>query len=83
MKDNLAYLLLAAVAMIAAACGNSKGNPGATPTPRALPAAVATPQQPQCVALGDPTFTALPGAKADFGRVGGTVYQIEMPDKWN
>jgi hypothetical protein len=83
MKRNLAYLLLASVAALSAACGSSKGNPGATSTPRALPAAVATPQQPQNIALGDPTFKALPGAKADFGRVGGTVYQIEMPDSWN
>ncbi len=33
--------------------------------------------------LGDPAFTALQGAHADFGRLGGTVYQIEMPDRWN
>ena len=25
----------------------------------------------------------LPGARADFGRLGGTVYQIEMPRDWN
>ena len=35
------------------------------------------------VTLGDPAFEALPGAKADFGRLGGAVYQVEMPDKWN
>jgi pimeloyl-ACP methyl ester carboxylesterase len=33
--------------------------------------------------LGDPTFEALPGAKAYFGRLGGSIYQIEMPDNWN
>jgi pimeloyl-ACP methyl ester carboxylesterase len=33
--------------------------------------------------LADPAFEALPGATADFGRLGGAVYQIEMPDDWN
>ena len=33
--------------------------------------------------LEDPKFEPLPGARADFGRLGGTVYQIEMPEKWN
>jgi hypothetical protein len=35
------------------------------------------------VALRDPAFTALPGATADSGHLGGTVYQIEVPDHWN
>jgi dienelactone hydrolase len=35
------------------------------------------------VTLGDPAFEPLPGASADFGRLGGSVYQIEVPDHWN
>ncbi len=35
------------------------------------------------VELGDPKFDALPGAKADYGRLGGSLYQIELPDNWN
>ncbi|WP_144409825.1 alpha/beta hydrolase family protein [Cupriavidus basilensis] len=31
----------------------------------------------------DPTFRALPGAKAYFGQVAGSGYRIEVPDKWN
>jgi pimeloyl-ACP methyl ester carboxylesterase len=31
----------------------------------------------------DPTFAALPGAKAFFGSYEGGVYHIEIPDKWN
>ena len=31
----------------------------------------------------DPTFDALPGAKAYFGAYDGGVYRIEVPDKWN
>ena len=33
--------------------------------------------------LADPAFEPLPGARADFGRLGGAVYQLEMPEKWN
>ena len=33
--------------------------------------------------LGDPAFEPLPGARADFGRLGGSVYQIEVPANWN
>jgi hypothetical protein len=31
----------------------------------------------------DPSFTALPGAKAYFGRYDGGLYRIEIPDNWN
>jgi pimeloyl-ACP methyl ester carboxylesterase len=47
-----------------------------------LPPPVEVRQEPE-VPLADPAFTALPGATADFGRLGGTVYRIEMPDDWN
>ncbi|MEO8538364.1 MAG: alpha/beta hydrolase [bacterium] len=30
-----------------------------------------------------PDFTALSGAKASFGTLGGAGYEIEMPDNWN
>ena len=30
-----------------------------------------------------PTFDALPGAKAYFGKYDGGLYHIEIPDKWN
>jgi pimeloyl-ACP methyl ester carboxylesterase len=33
--------------------------------------------------LGDPTFEALPGAKAFFGQYDGGIYRIEIPDAWN
>jgi hypothetical protein len=39
--------------------------------------------EPEGIALGDPAFAPLPGARADYGRLGGTVYQIEIPDHWN
>ena len=35
------------------------------------------------MALADPAFEPLPGAQAEFGTLGGAVYQIEVPDDWN
>jgi hypothetical protein len=49
----------------------------------ALPPPVDVRPEPQGVELGDPAFEALPGARADFGRLGGSVYQIEVPARWN
>jgi hypothetical protein len=49
----------------------------------ALPPPVQVRQEPEGVTLEDPAFEPLPGARADFGRLGGSVYQIEVPDRWN
>lgn len=49
------------------------GRPGITPVP-----CPAQEWQP-----GDPTFDALPGAKAYFGQYDGGIYKIEIPDNWN
>lgn len=49
------------------------GRPGITP--------VACPQQTWQPT--DPTFDALPGAKAYFGKYDGGIYRIEIPDHWN
>lgn len=51
----------------------------ATPIARLIP----TPFTSQNPNVQDPTFAALPGAKAYFGQVSGSGYRIEMPDKWN
>jgi pimeloyl-ACP methyl ester carboxylesterase len=56
---------------------------GGSQTPRPIPPPVAVRQEPEGVMLEDPAFEALPGARADFGRLGGSVYQIEVPEKWN
>jgi pimeloyl-ACP methyl ester carboxylesterase len=48
-----------------------------------LPAPVEVRSEPEGVTLEDPAFEPLPGARADFGRLGGSVYQIEVPDDWN
>lgn len=56
-------------------------SPMATTMPPPPPVEVSP--EPQGVGLVEPTFEALPGATADFGKLGGAVYQIEMPDNWN
>jgi alpha-beta hydrolase superfamily lysophospholipase len=48
-----------------------------------LPPPVQVRQEPEGVTLDDPSFEALPGARADYGRLGGSVYEIEVPDNWN
>lgn len=47
-----------------------------------LPVGVPMRQQPEGVTLSDPAFEPLPGARTDFGRLGGAAYQIEVPDDW-
>jgi hypothetical protein len=50
---------------------------------RPLPPPVPVRPEPEGVTLEDPAFDPLPGARADFGRLGGAVYQIEVPERWN
>ena len=66
-----------------AACGEGKKRDAAPPTSRPIPSPVKIADEPQGIALADPKFDALPGAKADYGHLGGTVYRIEMPEAWN
>jgi pimeloyl-ACP methyl ester carboxylesterase len=48
-----------------------------------LPPSVNVTPEPDSGRTTDPRFVALPGATAEFGRLGGAVFQIEMPDRWN
>jgi pimeloyl-ACP methyl ester carboxylesterase len=48
-----------------------------------LPEPVAYADSPDGVTLADPALEALPGATVETGRLGGAVYQIEVPDDWN
>jgi pimeloyl-ACP methyl ester carboxylesterase len=50
---------------------------------RPLPPPVQVRPKPEGVTLADPAFEPLPGARADFGRLGGAVYRIEIPANWN
>lgn len=82
-SSTLIILLLA----LAVACGSDSGpSATATPSPNAgrADAEVILPDEPaEGFELADPSFEALPGAQALFGQLGGTAYQIEMPDDWN
>ena len=92
--DAIRRLLLAigvfALVALAIACGDSTQTPQATSTPEAtatpqpIPSPVEfAPEPAPGQELGDPSFEALPGATAHFGRLGGSIYRIEMPDDWN
>lgn len=87
MKRAIGYLLLTVVVTLALACTGGREEPQPASTPRPIPTPVEFEQEPQDwpirFALGDPTFEALPGAAAYFGRLGGSIYQIEVPDNWN
>ncbi|MBI4571508.1 MAG: alpha/beta fold hydrolase [Chloroflexi bacterium] len=85
MKRTLLGLFVAVIAIAGVACGGgSTGEPAATTTPRPVPSPVAYPEQPiGNFVRGDPAFEALPGATAHFGQLGGSIYQIEIPDDWN
>ena len=72
----------AALLAIAASTAPAAGA-GSTAQAGPLPPPVEVRQEPDGVALGDPSFEPAPGARADFGRLGGSVYQIEIPDDWN
>jgi pimeloyl-ACP methyl ester carboxylesterase len=71
--------------MAASACtGDDKTAPATTTAKKGpLPPPVQVRPEPEGATLGDPAFQPLPGARADFGRLGGAVYQIEVPPKWN
>ena len=81
----LAITVAALIVSCVIACGGdaSPHESKGTDTPKALPSPVEVRQEPEGITLGDPSFTPMPGARADYGRLGGSVYQIEMPDKWN
>lgn len=63
----------ALIAMASAPRPAALGRPGITPVPC----------PDQAWQLGDPTFDALPDAKAFFGQYDGGIYRIEIPDTWN
>ncbi|MEX0682012.1 MAG: DUF6351 family protein [Dehalococcoidia bacterium] len=81
----LAWTALLAISLAFVACGDGSDSDGPTATFNLspLPSPVEFRQTPERVALEDPAFEPLSGARAFFGRLGGAVYQIEIPDDWN
>ncbi|MEX0786823.1 MAG: DUF6351 family protein [Dehalococcoidia bacterium] len=84
-SPRLLLFVVPVVFALSLACrGGDSNTPEATATPRPVPAPVEFAAEPEGnYAQGDPTFDALPGATAHFGELGGSVYQIEIPDDWN
>jgi pimeloyl-ACP methyl ester carboxylesterase len=74
--DRLLCSVVLATLMAAPSIASAKGE-------EPLPLPVEVRPEPEGITLADPAFEALPGATADFGRLGGAVYQIEVPDDWN
>jgi pimeloyl-ACP methyl ester carboxylesterase len=78
---------VALVASLAfAGCSGADDRGGSPPGSTAdgpLPRPVEVRQEPEAASFADPFFEPLPGARADFGRIGGSEYQIEVPDRWN
>jgi dienelactone hydrolase len=68
-----AAVIAAFIAIVLTTRTAAIGRPGVTPVPCAS----------QTWEYGDPTFDALPGAKAYFGRYDGGMYRVEIPDAWN
>ena len=72
----------------AIACTGSDGSEDGSSVPGARrdqppPEPVPYRDEPEGVTLADPELEALPGATVNTGRLGGAVYQIEVPDDWN
>jgi hypothetical protein len=72
-----------ALLTLTAAIGEGGDGRAASSRERPLPPPVHVRAEPEGVRLADPAFKPLPGARAHFGRLGGAVYQIEMPARWN
>ena len=77
-----AWLILATV--LVAACSQGKHTNVAQETVRAQsPVAAASAAPTPVWQLSDPKFTPLPNARALYGRLGGSIYEIEIPNNWN
>ncbi|HYM14556.1 MAG TPA: hypothetical protein VEZ14_03280 [Dehalococcoidia bacterium] len=79
----LLALLTASCVGESAATAGPISSPESTAGAKPLPAPVSVRADPQGGPPADSTFVALPHARAEFGRLGGAAYQIEMPDHWN
>jgi pimeloyl-ACP methyl ester carboxylesterase len=91
-KAGAAFVALAA--LIAAACGSDASgvSPSVEPSPTPqsqVAGAIATPEMLPVTpvnidySVADPSFEALPGARALYGAYEGAGYRIEVPDAWN
>jgi hypothetical protein len=68
-------LIVAGIAATVAVSGCASDSDGSGVRPTTAQAAGST--------LSDPAFEPLPGARAEYGTLGGAVFQIEIPERWN
>jgi pimeloyl-ACP methyl ester carboxylesterase len=78
-----ALMTVTVVAAYALAAGSHVAAVDTVAGERPLPPPVEVRPEPEGAALGDPAFEPVLGARADFGRLAGAVYQIEVPKNWN
>jgi pimeloyl-ACP methyl ester carboxylesterase len=71
------------LSLMAVACSPLPTQHAFVSTPSASGRVFAIPEVSPNPNIADPTFEALPGAKAYFGEIAGSGYRIEVPDKWN
>jgi len=79
----LALIAVTLAAASAIAAGSQLAAADTTAGDRPLPSPVDVRPEPDGATLGDPAFEPVLGARADFGRLGGAVYQVEVPKNWN
>lgn len=81
------WLLLTALTLVAAAACNGAPSVarqgGLAGAPTATPASLQVTPAATDYRVRDPSFEALPGARALWGTYAGGAYQIEVPDRWN
>ena len=75
------WLVVLLLVVVSAACSGSDEDEPESGSP--LPEPVPYRDEPEGITLADPALDPLPGATVDTGRLGGAVYQIEIPDDWN
>lgn len=71
------------VALTVALSGRAAPEVAARPIAGGGPVFTPTPCPDMQWRLSDPSFDALPGARAYFGQYDGGLYRIEIPDNWN
>lgn len=85
MVRRCQWTLATAIALLVlplTGCGGGGGLSGATP--RAVPSPVKVAEKPAPrTTVTDPAFEARAGARADYGRLHGAAYEIEIPENWN
>ncbi len=85
-EDTMNVRLTPAVPLVVfltvVACSPLQSQQAPASTPSASGHEFAIPRLSPNPNVADPTFQALPGAKAYFGQVAGSGYRIEVPDNW-